>query len=118
MDLQWKPKIWIGVLLGVFFQAYTFLYLNRLKVFWLYFVSIAVVAIFDWYFHLHWVLIFSVICPVHAYWAAKLADVKLIVPQKQYFFLGNNRDNSADSRVWGFVSDDNFIGEVTYIYHK
>ena len=39
------------------------------------------------------------------------------VVQRDYFFmLGDNRDNSLDSRYWGFVSDDRIIGEALFVY--
>lgn len=42
----------------------------------------------------------------------------LIVPEKNYFVLGDNRDNSSDSRYWGFVSDSLVKGRPFVIYYS
>ncbi|MDP2226402.1 MAG: signal peptidase I [Moraxellaceae bacterium] len=41
------------------------------------------------------------------------------VPADQYFMMGDNRDNSRDSRVWGFVPDRYIVGQAFYVWmHK
>jgi signal peptidase I len=40
----------------------------------------------------------------------------LLVPQDHYFVLGDNRNESSDSRYWGFVPRENIVGRPLLIY--
>lgn len=43
-------------------------------------------------------------------------DFEIKVPQDYYFMMGDNRDDSADSRYWGFVKDEYFRGKAMLIW--
>ncbi len=42
----------------------------------------------------------------------------LVVPPHDYFVLGDNRDNSSDSRYWGFVADSLVRGQPIVVYYS
>jgi signal peptidase I len=57
---------------------------------------------------------------VHHIWVRPDVNISgdfqnITIPAGKYFAMGDNRDNSNDSRFWGFMPEENIIGKAEYV---
>ena len=54
--------------------------------------------------------------PNGAFEIDSVRTTQYVIEQDYYFVLGDNRDSSVDSRVWGFVPMDHIVGKAVFVY--
>ena len=54
--------------------------------------------------------------PLHEQCSYSEEEVRCTVPAGHYFMMGDNRDDSRDSRYWGFVPDEMIVGKAFFIW--
>ena len=85
MDKQWTPKGWLAIVFGIVFQPFTFLYVNKQKLFWGYTLFAIILMAIDsklqinplneaWYKDLHFAWLLFPMYPIHAYFSTKNYD--------------------------------------------
>ena len=52
----------------------------------------------------------------HYFQQSNTAQDEFVVPAGHYFVMGDNRDNSLDGRFWGFVPEENLVGQAVAIW--
>ena len=89
MENSWKPKGWLSILYGFVLQPFTFLYVNRAKLFWLYLVLFVVFSLIDtklhgqptkdaWYQNIYLTWLILIICPFHAFLISRSYEIEQV----------------------------------------